>query len=634
MADEILPRGAQLRGPQAYAKNPLFQQDAMDALRTAQVTGQIEASDRAGSLHMRNNAEDALGPFLESLRQVQGDPMYRAFSEQMDTLYQVFKELHEQDQGEIRRLLFTLESQKQQLQQLSTENDTVRQQLRSRERELAASTMAAAAAAALNRDLEQQQQLHQQLHQQLQQQLHQQQQMQQQQQMLLGAVPPGAAGAAVTAGLSASPPHESQRGGGQGGARQRGSPRLQAGLNQPAEAQEAEAEAGGGGRGGRAAMGVQGAGGGPVMAVPLQAAAPTASGGGGEGMWRGGDRVSGRERSGVTRRWRRPYFILFLPYMLHPAHHCWRFYATWQSSWTARRTLWLAVAWVLVFLLSVGLLVGLLVPWDRLTQPRFTAGPEVVALGAAHVSLRMALNRKAEIYYVVVPEAYARGVQAGRRRLAGDFQTPSPAVGRNSDATAAIGSLLGPGPGSARALRSQAGSWRRAMAWLSARRQTASGKQDHDPGDRHRRGLAAAPSVLQLGDVEADDVRDIAEGSGDTSAALFPFAVACGQVDVHRPDTNFTLTVRNGVPLWLGSSGGNATAGEECTASFGMQPNGTVLPTGAAGPFFARRCLRCPWLLPGTPYVALLFGDGGRKTGVVQVSFTTSAASSPPPPPA
>ena len=44
------------------------------------------------------------------------------------------------------------------------------------------------------------------------------------------------------------------------------------------------------------------------------------------------------------------------------------------SKYEARRILWLAIIWALLFLLAVGLLVGLLVPWNK-TSSTFT-GPQ------------------------------------------------------------------------------------------------------------------------------------------------------------------------------------------------------------------------------------------------------------------
>ncbi len=72
------------------------------------------------------------------------------------------------------------------------------------------------------------------------------------------------------------------------------------------------------------------------------------------------------------------------------------------------------MAWVLVFLLAVGLLVGFLVPWNRIGATNFTMGPEVLEVGVSHVSLVMQLNREASVYYAVVPEMATTGGGAGR----------------------------------------------------------------------------------------------------------------------------------------------------------------------------------------------------------------------------
>ncbi|GIL69276.1 hypothetical protein Vretimale_12608 [Volvox reticuliferus] len=575
MADE---RVSQMRNQKSYTRNPLFQQDAAGVLRAAQLIGgdnldgimQTRSNAEANGLYAGQRTEDALAPFLESLRLAQGDPMYRAISAQMDNLYQVFKQLHEQDQLEIRNLLVALESQKQQLHQLAAENDSVRQQLLTRERELAAATVPQ-----VPRD-----------------------------EVM-------AASAAIAAGSSrtdtAAP------------GRPRPPVRKQVGmnLNQPDEpsGQSPDAAAAGGRTGSS-----PGSHGSPVV---MQRGSRPAAGSravlqppGIAGERAGGAPTLCNSSDAVSRRSRRPYFILFLPYMLHPAHHCWRFYAAWQYSWTARRTLWLAVAWVLMFLLAVGLLVGLLVPWDRLGRTKFTLGPQVVALGPSHVSLVVQLNRAAVVYYALLPEASTTGAQSSRRRLATKLNPAGATGGKELN-----------GGGRRVELERRDASWHRGMPWPMLHGTSG-----------YRRALATEGAV-RLDDVDGDDLRDIAERSEGPGAKLFPFAVACGVVDVDCKNTNYTLTIRNGVPT-VGSGGdvydGGATANmsvDECTSSFGMVLNQTT-PAKSVGPFYAHRCQRCPILKPGTPYVVLLMGDGGRRTGIAQVRFTTSTITPLPPAPA
>ncbi|GLI66716.1 hypothetical protein VaNZ11_010580 [Volvox africanus] len=649
---------SQMRIQQSCARNPLFQQDAGDVLRALQHTGVAENPDvitqsmsnaEANGQYAGQSTEYALTPFLDSLRLTQGDPMYRAISAQMDNLHQskasansvldqpgasdqiestwvcygrydsnlhwqklhlqglagrlrstnnrqspdssftvcrvhltftrgsllhslypqVFKQLHEHDQLEIRNLLMALESQKQQLLQLAAENDSVRQQLLTRGTELAAAT-----GAQVPRD-----------------------------EVMVASV-------AIQAGSSHTDTAASGR--------QRPLVRKQAGmgLNQPDEPSrdslDAAAEGGrtGSGPGSQASPVVMQRGSRPA-AVSRAVLQPPGIGG-----VRGSGPPTWRNSGGtVSRHSRRPYFILFLPYMLHPAHHCWRFYAAWQYSWTARRTLWLAVAWVLMFLLAVGLLVGLLVPWDRLGRTKFTLDPEVVAVGPSHVSLVVQLNRAAVVYYALLPEASTAGAKTSGRRLASSTKlNPGAAIsGKELD----VG-------GRRFDLGRRSGCWRSSMPCLMVH--GASG---------HRRTLATAGAV-QLDDVEGDDVRDITGGSAGPRAKLFPFVVACGVVDVDSKYTNYTLTIRNSVltldrgDVYGGSVKPN-TSVDECTSSFGMVLNQTT-PSEFVGPFYARRCQRCPVLKPGTPYVVLLMGDGGRRTGVAQVRFTTSTASLPPAP--
>lgn len=113
---------------------------------------------------------------------------------------------------------------------------------------------------------------------------------------------------------------------------------------------------------------------------------------------------------------RKATHVVFLPYHLHPSQNLWRFYAAWQYSWTTKRTLWLAFAWVLVFLLAVALLVGLLVPWGNLHPTKFTATPQLVDAAAQQASLLLSVNRAATIYFAVVPAAWTAQAAAGRRR--------------------------------------------------------------------------------------------------------------------------------------------------------------------------------------------------------------------------
>ncbi|GIL60905.1 hypothetical protein Vafri_15725 [Volvox africanus] len=578
MTDDCFPKMSQMRSQQSCARNPLFQQDLGDVLRAVQLTGVGENPDvimqrtsnaEANGQCAGQSTEYTLTPFLESLPLTQGDPMYRAISAQMDNLHQVFKQVHEHDQLEIRNLLMALESQKQQLLHLAAENDSVRQQLLTRERELAAATVAQ-----VPRDKVM------------------------------------AASVAVQAGSSRTDIAASGR--------QGPLVRNQAGLllNQPdgpsRESLDAAAEGGGPGsgpgsqaspilmqRGNRSAA---------VNRAVLQPQGTAGARGGGAPTWY-------NSGAAVSRHSRRPYFILFLPYMLHPAHHCWRFYAAWQYSWTARRTLWLAVAWVLMFLLAVGLLVGLLVPWDRLGRTKFTLDPEVVALGPSHVSLVVQLNRAAVVYYALLPEASTTGGKPSRRRLASTTKL-NPGSATSSKELNFGGRRFD--------LGRRSGCWHRGMQC-----------QMLHGANGHRRALVTA-GVVQLDDVEGDDVRDIAEGSAGPRAELFPFAVACGVVDVDSKNTNYTLTIRNGVPtlekgdVYEGGVKANMSV-DECTRSFGMVLT-QATPSEFVGPFYARRCQRCPVLKPGTPYVVLLMGDGGRRTGVAQVRFTTSTAPLPPAP--
>lgn len=70
--------------------------------------------------------------------------------------------------------------------------------------------------------------------------------------------------------------------------------------------------------------------------------------------------------------------------------------------------MWLALAWLLVFLLAVGLLVGLLVPWDNLSKTTMSE-PAVANSSSSGATVTLSLNRAGLVYYVVVPEAATSG---------------------------------------------------------------------------------------------------------------------------------------------------------------------------------------------------------------------------------
>lgn len=82
-----------------------------------------------------------------------------------------------------------------------------------------------------------------------------------------------------------------------------------------------------------------------------------------------------------------------------------RFYASFVASWRESRTTWLAVLWVTLFLLAVGLLVGLLIPWHRVQRLDFAYPPTLLAPGPTSVSALFSLSRGGVLYYAVLPAA-------------------------------------------------------------------------------------------------------------------------------------------------------------------------------------------------------------------------------------
>ncbi len=180
------------------------------------------------------------------------------------------------------------------------------------------------------------------------------------------------------------------------------------------------------------------------------------------------------------------------------------------------------------------------------------------------------------------------------------------------------------------------------------------------------------PPLLQLSGVGASDLRAVVEDRG-AAPRLFPYAVACGALDVEAARANYTLSI-NSLPYLphaavettnatAPGSALNATAGitssaaaaleaalAECRTSYGVlgleeaRPGsgaGAGAGAGAAatspgpvwpaslGPVASHRCGRCPLLRPGTRYVVLLVGDGGRASGVELLRLTTAAATNP-----
>eukprot|EP00198_Chlamydomonas_reinhardtii_P007328 XP_001696664.1 predicted protein [Chlamydomonas reinhardtii] len=478
--------------------------------------------------------------------------MYSAFAAHMDNLYQVFKELHEQDQLEIRQLLGALEVQRAEAQKLASEANSARHALQVAERDREASAVAAAAAMAAAR--------------------------------ATGATGPSSRSRVEMASVGVQMDGDGDAdvnsrvvgrgvaggGGGGSGRPERGRVRLAGGPGGGALEEDGDSSAS------------------PPRALQALGSRRTR-------MWNTGG-GSGSKASSVMgspsgRKWSRPAYILFLPYHLHPGHPMWRFYATWLESWSTRRTMWLALAWLLVFLLAVGLLVGLLVPWDNLSKTTMSE-PAVANSSSSGATVTLSLNRAGLVYYVVVPEAATSG-----------------------------------GPSAAAATSSSSGS------------------------------LAESSSLrrLDLRSLEPNDLVAVAADGGDDSP-LLPYAVACGVVDISSKNTNYSITLAGRpelLPVSLTSTGAAVTfaatynssaatelaerlaaaasstaaaMAAECVSNFGLQLNETsALPSWSGARFRTRRCQRCPRLLPGTSYVVLLLGDGGRRTGVQMVRFETSS---------
>ncbi|KAG2426389.1 hypothetical protein HYH02_014816 [Chlamydomonas schloesseri] len=629
----------------SFATNPLFQQEnAVHASLANGIGHAREPSWQDG----RARKENEVAALLDSIRSTRGDPMYAAFAAQMDNLYQVFKELHEQDQLEIRQLLGALEVQRAETQKFAGEANSARHALQVAERDREASAAAATAAMAAAR--------------------------------AAGAALPSSRGRVDTASAGTQTDGDADgdansrvlgRGGGGGssGRPERGRVRLAAGGGLGDEDGDSSAS--------------------PPRTLQALGSRRTR-------MWNTGGGGSGSKGSSLVGspsgpKWSRRSYILFLPYHLHPGQSIWRFYATWLESWSTRRTLWLALAWLLVFLLAVGLLVGLLVPWGNLGKTSMSE-PVVANTSSTGTAVTVSLNRAGLVYYVVVPEAATSGGPSAtaapppagssrRRRQLQESASYMSSGGGWAELAEQGQDFVGEGGQGGRAnplIPHQGG---RDDLYHPTRRQLRGQHQGHleqwdlllaqlhhTPaahwprattalGHRGRvRALAEGGSLrrLDLQSVEAGDVANVAGGGGDDSR-LLPYAVACGVVDLSSKDTNYTITLA-GLPellptsltstgaaaafaaahnsseattlaerLAAAASSAAATVAAECVSNFGLQLNDTAaLPSWSRARFRTRRCQRCPRLLPGTSYVVLLLGDGGRRTGVKMARFETS----------
>ncbi|KAG2429221.1 hypothetical protein HXX76_010991 [Chlamydomonas incerta] len=604
----------------------------------------------------RARKEHEVAALLDSIRSNRGDPMYSAFAAQMDNLYQVFKELHEQDQLEIRQLLGALEIQRAETQKLAGEASSSRHALQVAERDRDASAAAAATAMAAAR--------------------------------AAGAAGPSGRGRVETAGVGVQTDGDGDAdaisrvlgrgaggGGGGSGRPERGRVRLAGGPGGGALDEDGDSSAS------------------PPRALQAFGSRRTRMWNTGGGS---GSKTSSLVGSPSGRKWSRPSYILFLPYHLHPGHPLWRFYATWLESWSTRRTMWLALAWVLVFLLAVGLLVGLLVPWDNLSKTTMSE-PAVANTSSTGTTVTLSLNRVGAVYYVVVPEAATSGgpsaaapasSSSGRRRrvqesasymVSGDWwagHEEDGVVTRGVDdgrwagaegrpqGQAGDGALMpqllgngGPHRLSRRQLRGQHPHPDQLQTpFVLEQPHLLAALWPHSTGRRRGRGLAESSTLrrLDLQSLEAADVANVADGGDDSP--LLPYAVACGVVDISSKNTNYTITLAGRpelLPASLTSTGAAATfaavynsseltalaarlavaassavatQAAECVSNFGLQVNETAaLPSWSGARFHKRRCQRCPRLLPGTSYVVLLLGDGGRRTGVKMVRFETSS---------
>eukprot|EP00195_Chlamydomonas_chlamydogama_P005962 CAMPEP_0202907858 /NCGR_PEP_ID=MMETSP1392-20130828/44059_1 /ASSEMBLY_ACC=CAM_ASM_000868 /TAXON_ID=225041 /ORGANISM="Chlamydomonas chlamydogama, Strain SAG 11-48b" /LENGTH=592 /DNA_ID=CAMNT_0049596929 /DNA_START=417 /DNA_END=2192 /DNA_ORIENTATION=- len=122
-----------------------------------------------------------------------------------------------------------------------------------------------------------------------------------------------------------------------------------------------------------------------------------------------------------------PVNLVFLPAHVGPSKPFLSWYARLATSFKQHRTRWLAITWLVIFLLAVALLVGLLVPWPSKKDNTDTTPPTVElpsggvspATGPFNITVQVRVSKVSTVYFVLLPSS---SLTFSRRRLAAEQQ--------------------------------------------------------------------------------------------------------------------------------------------------------------------------------------------------------------------
>ena len=76
---------------------------------------------------------------------------------------------------------------------------------------------------------------------------------------------------------------------------------------------------------------------------------------------------------------------------------------TCKDSYKQNTTVWLLILWLIIFLLTAGLLIGFLVPWHKSSTPSFQSLGPVASTGGplGSFSFTFSIDHSADVYYVI-----------------------------------------------------------------------------------------------------------------------------------------------------------------------------------------------------------------------------------------
>ena len=259
----------------------------------------------------------------------------------------------------------------------------------------------------------------------------------------------------------------------------------------------------------------------------------------------------------------------------------------------------------MVFVLALGLLVGLLVPWKNLFRPKWTYGPVITNVTSTSLSLQLAANRpETRVVYAVVPSYWLAEKRCAGRTHAWHVLHAHMSHGRIQTV---VDRCPGPCTGCPEARRPDTCPCLRLSPPHCLRRSSS-------------RRLLEALIKLDPTNIDYSELWTLV--SLKEGAKLEPFAVACGEAMVVAEKRNYTMTIAS-LPGLFGTT--NATLNQECATSFSIGRN-TAVPFPDGAKHMRGRCLRCPVLVPGIGYDLLIAAASGRKTKVKRMTFVLPSA--------